>query len=304
LSLPAWTVDELRPYIQVTSPVPGLLAFFARYELMQDCMLNYEIIHRMTLECIEDAHREGIGYLELRFSPVFMAEKHKLDLLGIVTAVCDGYEEAIRTLPIQTKLIGIMSRTYGPDSCWQELKAVIAGRDRGVVAVDVAGDEASYPAELFVEHFLHAREAGMRITVHAGETTSADQVKQAIMDLGAERLGHAVRAVDDPAVMDLIAERSIGIECCPTSNVQTGVVPNYAQHPLPVFLRRGLLVTLNTDNPVISDVNLNSEFLVAKNELGLSESEITQLKENAFRVSFLSENERSDLLQGLSHQDG
>ena len=303
LSLPAWTVDELRPYVQVTSPVVGLLAFFTRFELMQYCMLNYEVIRRMTFECFEDAHQEGIGYLELRFSPVFMAEKHNLDLKGVVTAVCDGYEEAIQTLPIRAKLIGIMSRTYGPDSCWQELKAVIEGRDRGVVAVDVAGDESGYPAELFVEHFHYAQEAGMRITVHAGETTSADQVKQAITNLGAERLGHAIRAVDDPAVMDLIAEHSIGIESCLTSNIQTSLVPSYAQHPLPVYLRRGLLVTLNTDSPVISDIDLASEFRVAQNEIGLSETELAQLKENAFRVSFLSEDERSHLLPGLSQQD-
>ena len=303
LSLPAWTVDELRPYVQVTSPVPGLLAFFTRFELMQNCMLNYEVIRRMTFECIEDAHHEGLDYLELRFSPVFMAEKHSLDLTGVVTAVCDGYEQALQTLPIRAKLIGILSRTYGPDSCWQELKAVIEGRDRGVVAVDVAGDESGYPAELFVEHFHYARGADMRITVHAGETTSADQVKQAINNLGAERLGHAVRAVDDPAVMDLIAERSIGIESCLTSNVQTSVVPSYAQHPLPIYLRRGLLVTLNTDAPVISNVSLASEFRVAQNEIGLSDSELAQLKENAFRVSFLSEDERSDLLQGFSLQD-
>jgi adenosine deaminase len=302
LSLPAWTVDELRPYVQVTSPVVDLLAFFTKFELMQYCMLNYEVIRRMTFESIEDAHCEGIRYLELRFSPVFMAEKHNLDLKGVVTAVCDGYEEALQTLPIRAKLIGIMSRTYGPDSCWRELKAVIEGRDRGVVAVDVAGDESGYPAELFVEHFHYAREAGMRITVHAGETTSADQVKQAITNLGAERLGHAVRAVDDPAVMDLIAERSIGIESCLTSNIQTSVVPSYAQHPLPVYLRRGLLVTLNTDAPVISGVDLASEFRVAQNEIGLSDTELAQLKENAFRVSFLSEDERSDLLPRLSHQ--
>ena len=304
LSLPAWTVDELLPYIQVTSPMADLMAFIGKFELLQYCMFNYEVIRRITYECIEDAHREGLRYLELRFSPVFMAEKHDLDLAGVVTAVCDGLEEALHALPIRAKLIGIMSRTYGLDSCWRELKAVIKGRDRGVVAVDVAGDESGYPAQLFIEHFHYAREAGMRITVHAGETTSADQVRQAITQLGAERLGHAVRAVDDPVVMELIAERSIGIESCLTSNIQTGVVPSYAQHPLPIYLRRGLLVTLNTDAPVISGVDLPSEYRVAQNEIGLSEIELAQLGENALRVSFLSEDERAHLLSGLSSNGG
>jgi adenosine deaminase len=184
------------------------------------------------------------------------------------------------------------------------LEAILEGRERGVVAVDLAGDEIGYPAGLFVEHFDKARDSGMRITVHAGEAASAGQVEQAITELGAERLGHAVRAVDDPAVMELIAERSIGIESCLTSNVQTGVVPTYSQHPLPVYLRRGMLVTLNTDSPVISGVDLAHEYRVAQDEIGLSESELAQLRENAFRISFLSEDERSELLSGLSDQGG
>lgn len=303
LSLPAWSIEELRRYVQVSSPVLDVMAYIAKFELMQRCMLSYDVIRRITFECIEDAYREGIDYLELRFSPVFMAEKHALNLKGIVDAVCDGLDEALCTLPVRAKLIGIMSRTYGPDSCWQELKAIIHGRDRGIVAVDLAGDEVRYPGQLFIEHFHHAREAGMRITVHAGESTSADQVKQAITKLGAERLGHAVRAIDDPTVLDLINERSVGIESCPTSNVQTGVVASYAQHPLPTYLRRGLLVTLNTDAPIISDVDLLSEYRVGEKEFGLSETELYQLQKNAVRVAFLSDDERADLLRKASRED-
>jgi adenosine deaminase len=298
LPLPAWSVEELRPYVQVDSPVSDVMTYIAKFELMQLCMVSYDAIRRITYECIDDAYGEGLDYLELRFSPVFMAEKHDLDLDGVVEAVCDGLDEALRVLPVRAKLIGIMSRTYGPDSCWQELGAAIRGRDRGVVAVDVAGDEIGYPGELFAGHFHRAREAGMRVTVHAGESSSAAQVKQAVIELQAERLGHAVRAVDDPDVMELIRKKSVGIENCLTSNIQTGVVAAYAQHPLPVYLRRGLLVTLNTDNTVISGIDLPSEYRLAAKELGLSKPELDQLKENALRVAFLSDEERVDLLEG------
>jgi adenosine deaminase len=304
LSLPAWTAGELLPYLQVGGPVAGIMSYIARFELFQYSMVDYAAVRRITFECIEDAHLEGIHYLELRFSPVFMAEKHDLDPAEVVAAVCDGLADASQALPIRAKLIGIMSRTYGTDSCWRELEAILEGRERGVVAVDLAGDEIGYPAGLFVEHFDKARDSGMRITVHAGEAASAGQVEQAITELGAERLGHAVRAVDDPAVMELIAERSIGIESCLTSNVQTGVVPTYSQHPLPVYLRRGMLVTLNTDSTVISGIDLAHEYRVVQDEIGLSESELAQLRENAFRISFLSEDERSELLSGLSDQGG
>ncbi len=303
LALPAWSVEELRPYVQIDSPMPGLVAYFAKFELMQLCMASYEAIRRITYECIDDACSEGLDYLELRFSPVFMAEKHDLELDGVVEAVCDGLDEALRVLPMRAKLIGIMSRTYGPDPCWRELEAAIRGRDRGIVAVDVAGDEIKYPGELFVNHFQRAREAGMRVTVHAGESTSAAQVRQAIVELQAERLGHAVRAIDAPDVMDLIRRESVGIESCLTSNIQTGVVAAIAQHPVPEYLRRGLLVTLNTDNTVIGGVDLPGEYRLAERELGLSEMELVQLKQNALRVAFLSDEERADLLRRTSGKD-
>ena len=302
LALPGWSVEELRPYVQVDSPVPDVMAYIAKFELMQLCMVSYDAVRRMTYECIKDACSEGLDYLELRFSPVFMAEKHDLDLEGVVEAVCDGLDEALRVLPMRAKLIGIMSRTYGPDSCWQELEATIRGRDRGVVAVDLAGDEIKCPGQLFVNHFQRAREAGMRVTVHAGESSSAAQVKQAIIELQAERLGHAVRAIDDPDVMELMHRKSVGIENCLTSNIQTGVVAAYAQHPLPVYLRRGLPVTLNTDATVITGVDLPSEYRLAGKELGLSEAELDQLKKNAIRVAFLSDEERVDLLRGTSSE--
>jgi adenosine deaminase len=303
LALPAWSVEELRPHVQVDSPMAGLVAYFVKFELMQLCMVSYEAIRRITFECLDDACSEGLDYLELRFSPVFMAEKHGLDLDGVVEAVCDGLDEALQALPMRAKLIGIMSRTYGPEMCWQELEAAIRGRDRGVVAVDVAGDEITYPGELFVNHFQRAREAGMRVTVHAGESSSAAEVEQAILELRAERLGHAVRAIDDPAVMDLIHRESVGIESCLTSNLQTCVVEDIAQHPASVYLRRGLPVTLNTDNPVIAGVDLPGEYRLAERELGLSEVELDQLKQNALRVAFLSDEERADLLCRASRKD-
>lgn len=298
LPLPAWTLEELLPHIQVTSPVAGLVAYLTKFELMQWSMVNEEAIRRITFECFEDAAREDIDYLELRFSPYFMAEKHSLDMDAVVEAVCDGLEEARASLDIRANLIGIMSRTYGPEICWQELKAFLRGRERGVVAADLAGDEVGFPGALFVDHFRHAREEGMRITVHAGEAGTAGDVRHAIEELGAERVGHAVRAIDDPAVMDLIAERGVAIESCPTSNVHTGVVPTYAIHPLVSYVQQGLLATLNTDNCTLSVIDLPFEFNVMANETILTEDDLGRLQRNALAVAFVSDDERAALLEG------
>ncbi|HIC89948.1 MAG TPA: adenosine deaminase [Anaerolineae bacterium] len=296
LPLPAWTMEELRPYVQVTTPTPGIMAFIAKFEWMQWAMVDYDAVRRIVYENLEDAVHEQIDYIELRFSPYFMGLKHGLDPVGVAEAACDALEEARGRLPIRAKLIGIMSRTYGPEVCWQELEAAIRYRDRGIVAVDLAGDEANFPGDLFVEHFRQAREAGLHVTVHAGEAAGPESVRQAVLELGAERIGHAVRAVEDTATLDLLAERQIGIESCLTSNVQTSTVPDYASHPLLFFLRRALLVTLNTDDPGVSGIDLAHEYHIAETELGLTPPELHRLQENAIQVAFLTDEERVELL--------
>lgn len=296
LDLPAWTPEELRPYVQVTEPTPGVMAFIAKFELLRHVMVDYDAIRRIAWENLEDAVNEGIDYIELRFSPYFMAEVHGLDPIGVTEAICDALEEAGDVLPVRAKLIGIISRTYGPEVGWRELEAALRYRERGVVALDLAGDEANFPGELFVQHFRKAREAGLHTIAHAGEAAGAESVRQAVLELHAERIGHAVRAIDDPATMDLLAERDIPIESCPTSNVQTSTVPSYQAHPLPTFLRRGLLITLNTDDPSISGIDLAHEYRVVQEEMGLSEADLRKLQENAVRAAFLTPEERAGLL--------
>jgi len=286
LPLPADDLEGLRPYVQVTTPQPGLLAFFTKFEWMKKVLVDYDACRRVAYENVEDAFREGIKYIELRFSPLFMAEEHRLDPVGVVRAVCEGVDQGVRDFPVEVRLIGILSRTYGPELCWKELEAILKGRDEKVVGVDLAGDEINFPGSLFVEHFRKAREAGLHVTIHAGEATGPESIRQAVLELGAERIGHATSAPQDPSVMELLAERGIGIEVCLTSNLQTGVIKSYREHPLPIFLEQGLLATLNTDDPGISAITLEHEYRVAKEEIGLSEEQINKLKENAWKVAF------------------
>ncbi|MFM5688039.1 adenosine deaminase family protein, partial [Aeromonas caviae] len=171
----------------------------------------------------EDLLRAGIDYAELRFSPAYMAMAHKLHPQGVVEAIIDGVAAGSRDFGIKTNLIGIMSRTFGTEQCNQELAACLAHRDK-LVAIDLAGDELGFPGTLFTDHFRKVRDAGMRVTVHAGEAAGPESMWQAIRELGAERIGHGVKAIQDPALMAYLAEHRIGIESCLTSNVQTTTV--------------------------------------------------------------------------------
>ncbi len=305
LPLPAWNLEGLRPHVQVMdSPsgeatMPGVMAFIAKFRWMTEVLVDYDACRRVAYENVEDAYLENLDYVELRFSPWFMAETHKLDPAGVVEAVVDGAERGARDFDLKVNLIGIISRTYGPEAGWRELEALLQQRDR-LVALDLAGDEANCPGQLFVEHFLRARDAGWQITVHAGEAAGPQSIWQALRELGAVRIGHAVAAIEDPALMDYMAEHQIGIETSLTSNVQTRTVPDYVSHPARRFLERGLLVTLNTDDPGISGISLRHEYEVAAPAARLTPNQIRRAQSNALTVAFLSETEEAALLASRS----
>lgn len=299
LALPTGDIEGLRPHLQITEPQPGVMAFIEKMKWMVGVMVDYEACYRIAYENVVDAHLEGLDYLELRFSPWFMAEPHGLDPAGIVAAVADGVQAGSGETGLRVNLIGILSRTYGPEAASQELEALLRHKDR-LVALDLAGDEENFPGRLFVEHMRKARQAGWHVTVHAGEAAGPQSIWQAINELGAERIGHAVRALDDPALMDELADRRIGIEANLTSNVQTSTVPDYASHPLRRFLEHGLLGTINTDDPVVSGIDLAYEYRVAAPAAGLSAGQIRQAQHNALAVAFLTEGEKRDLLAAKS----
>jgi adenosine deaminase len=291
LALPANDLESLRHFVQVTSPQPDILAFFAKFEWQTKVMVDYAACRRIAYENVEDAWAEGISYIELRFSPWFMAEAHRLNPFGVVEAVVDGVQAGQRDTGVRANLIGILSRTYGPQVVWQELDTLLAQKD-SLVGLDLAGDEVHFPGELFMEHFKRGREAGLHVTVHAGEAAGPESIWQALRGLGAERIGHAVHAPQDPRLMDYLAEHHIGIESNLTSNVQTSTVASYINHPLKLFLERGLLATINTDDPGISAIDLHYEYEVAAPAAGLSADQIHQAQKNALEIAFLSPAEK------------
>lgn len=299
LALPARTPEALRPYVQVTEPKPSILDFFKKFEWLTAAMVDYDACARIARENVEDAKNEGIDYIELRFSPWFMAESHHLDPAGVVEAVVDGIRLGIEVTGIQAKLIGIISRTYGPELCMKELDALLTQKE-DIIALDLAGDEIHFPGKLFVDHFNKARDAGWHACPHAGEADGPESIWQAVNDLGAERLGHAVTAVQDPALMNFLAEKGIGIESNLTSNVQTSTVPDYPSHPLTAFLRHGIRATINTDDPGISAIDIGHEYDVAAPAAGLTTLEIAQAQRNALECAFLSPEEKAALIRKKS----
>ena len=303
LPLPARDLEGLRPYVQVNSPQPGVMAFIAKFQWQVGILVDYNAVRRIAYENVEDAKKDGIDYIELRFSPWFMAEAHGLDPAGVVEAVVDGTRLGQSRFGVKINLIGILTRTYGPDTATKELQALLTQRLH-ITALDLAGDEAHFPAEWFRDHFRRARDAGWHITVHAGEIAGPASIWEALRGLGAERIGHALHAVEDFSLLDYLATHKIGVESCLTSNVQTSCVPDYPDHPLRTFLESGIPATLNTDDPGISAIDLHFEYNIAAPQAGLTQAQIQQAQVNALEVAFLPEAEKQAILANRNNPNG
>lgn len=294
LKLPAENVEALIPHVQVIDPEPNLMAFLQKLDWGVKVLGDYDACRRIAIENVEDAVAQGLDYVELRFSPYYMAQSQGLHPQGVVEAVIDGVKSASQGSPLKTNLIGILSRTYGTKICQQELEALLAFKN-DLVAVDLAGDEIGFPGELFVEHFKQVRDAYLAATIHAGEALGAQSIWQAINELGANRIGHGVKAIEDAKLMDYLRDKKIGIESCLTSNIQTSTIASLDIHPLKRFLDHGILACINTDDPAVEGIEIAHEYSVAAPAAGLTQSDMGKAQANALEIAYLSETEKQQL---------
>lgn len=299
--LPAGNPETMRQWVQVTSNEPDLVSFLAKLDWGVKVLGSLNACRQVAYESVEDMAIQGLHYAELRFSPGYMAAAHNLPVQGVIEAVADGVQAGCRDSGVIVRLIGSLNRTYGPEACLKELEAMLTYREH-IVALDLAGDERRWPGTLFSEHFRRARNSGWHITVHAGEAAGSESIWQAIRELKAERIGHGVRAIDDPALLDYLAEHAIGIESCLTSNIQTSTVQSLMAHPLKAFLELGILASINTDDPGVQGKDICYEYSVAARRAGLSTKQLHQAQLNGLQTAFLHEQEKQRLIELVQKQ--
>ncbi|MDO6712088.1 adenosine deaminase [Aliiglaciecola sp. 2_MG-2023] len=295
IQLPANTLQEVEQLTQINDKTSDLLAFLAKLDVGVSVLADYDACYKVAYENMRDAKNSRLDYVELRFSPYYMAKSHDLNMVDLIAAVIDGVRAGEKDFAVKANLIGILSRTFGAQTCMQELDALLAYQD-DLVALDLAGDELGYPAELFMDHFVKARDADWHITVHAGEADGPQSIWNAIYKLGASRIGHGVTAVQDEKLLAYMADNKIAIESCPTSNYQTATVKNLKKHPMATFLKHNVLVTLNTDDPAVSNIDIAHEYQIAHEVLGISEQQLKTIQLNGVKAAFLSDDEKKALL--------
>lgn len=296
VDLPSLSLEELRPYVQVIDDPPDFINFLAKFKLLRRFYSSREAVERIAYEAVADAATDNVRYLELRFSPVALALNQGFNFEDVVDWVILAVERAQQDHNIQVRLI-VLSNRHEPQYAPKLVEIAINRKDRGIVALDLAGDEVNYPhLEPFVEPFKKAKNAGLHITVHAAEAGPATNARDAVEKLGAERIGHGIRIRENIAVMDMINRERITLEICPTSNLQTGAVPRLSQHPLFAFHQLGIPVTINTDDPSISNTTLTDEFLVATGGAGVPFRALCDMIINGAKAAFLPQPEKQRLI--------
>lgn len=298
VDMPKSTVEELAEYMRVDD-AQSLEDYLRRFDVTISVMQSEEALERIAYELAEDAAEDGVRYIEIRNAPLLNVVQG-LTLVQAVEAPLRGLRKAENDFGIIARFIICGLRQFPPDSSLEMAKLAVEFKDEGVVAFDLAGGEKGNPASRHSEAFRYAREHNLAVTVHAGEGDGAESVREAVHVCGANRIGHGTRLIEDPDLTQYVNDRRIALEVCLTSNVQTRVAESYAVHPFREYFDRGLNVTLNTDNRLMSATTLTDEYVYAAEHLGFTLDELAGIAINGFESAFLPWEERLMLIEEAS----
>ena len=255
-------------------------------------------LRRVTAELMEDFARENGKYIEIRYAPLLHLQEG-LTPEQVVEATIAGMKEGEQETGIKARLILCAMRQESTEWVLEVARLAAQYRSKGVVAFDIAGPENGFPPERHRKAFEYAKAAGLFVTIHAGEENCPDYIRQAI-ELGADRLGHGLHLEFAPEVIQQrIIERKIALEMCPTSNLQTQGWKSYNEHPIERYRRAGILVTVNSDNRLMSDTTLTNELAQMQKAFGLEDEIVRELTINAARAAFLPKTEKDELLKSF-----
>ena len=303
LDLPHTKIDAFRPLVQVMDGEPfNFQNFLSKFGTLRYFFQSEEVIRRITREAIADAAAENIRYMELRFTPVALTRIKDFPLESAVDWVIETAEETSQDYGVETRLIASVNRHESVEIAEQVARIAADRISGGIVALDLAGSEADFPGEEFTAVFEEARQAGLGITIHAGEWGGPEVVSLAINGLGAERIGHGVRIMEDPSLVEQARELGTVFDVCPTSNYQSGVVNDIYQHPLPKMIDAGLKVTVNTDDPGISQIDLSDEYELCCETLKVPLDQLKRLILNAASAAFLPDDQKNQLFASIKSE--
>ena len=286
LKLPAYDVEALDPHIKVLDQLKDLDAVLRAFRIAQNSIASIDVVERIAWECFQDAAKQNIKLFEVRFSPDFAFSGHNVDWDAGLKAILRAKKRAQEKFGMAIGLIAISSRAMGMTSCEKTVDWAIQHKDV-IHAFDLADGERTHPIKQFVGPVLRAKKAGLKITIHSGEDTDGQAVIDTICAVEPDRIGHGVRIIHDKKAIDLVKARGVTLELNPWSNYLTNAVKKIEDHPLKKLFDLGVKVTINSDDPEVLETNLNNEYRIAHEVLGMSFEDIKQCNRIALAATFV-----------------
>lgn len=310
--LPSANAPELARWFRMAADSGSLVRYLETFTHTCALLQDEAALARAARECVEDLAADGVVYAEVRYAPELHTERG-LSLDAIVEAVQDGFRAGERQVAESGRRIGIGTLLCAMRQNARSLEIAelaVRYRDLGVVGFDIAGPEAGYPPTRNLDAFEYLRQRNAHFTIHAGEAFGLPSIWEAIQHCGAERLGHGVRLVDDIKVGEdgavqlgrlagYVRDRRIPLEMCPTSNVLTGAAGSMAEHPIGLLTRLRFRVTVNTDNRLMGDCSLSSEFAALVDTFGYGWSDLLWFTVNAMKSAFIGFDERLEIINDV-----
>ncbi|MEW6215980.1 MAG: adenosine deaminase, partial [Nitrospirota bacterium] len=296
--LPTYDLEALKPMVQVTKEDKTLIDFLKKFHVLGKLFVSKEAISDITYDVIQEANKDNVKYLELRFSPSSMAGNPKygrvLDIRkDVMEGVLEGVKKAASSFDTKVNLTMIASRKLGIDSAMDVLNLAKEYRDKGISSVDLAGDEATYGPDEFVPFFLEAEKSGFYTTGHGAEARGAESALTLKKDGHVDRVGHGVRIYQNPEIEEKAKKEHWTLELCPTSNEQTGAVENFSKdnYPFDRYEKEGINVTINTDDPGVSGITLTGENERVMDLYDYSLKKLEEFNLRAIDAAFISDEE-------------
>jgi adenosine deaminase len=296
VELPSNDPAELRRIMHLGENCGSLAEYLKAFDVTLRVMQSESALYRIAYELCEDAARENVRYMEVRYAPMLHTQRG-LKLTKVIEAVLAGLKAARDKCGIESNIIICGIRNVSPASSLEMAELAVAYKGRGVVGFDLAGAEYDHPAKHHRAAFQLVRDNNINVTIHAGEAYGPESIAQAIHVCGAHRIGHGCRLREDGDLLHYVNDHRIPLECCPSSNVQTGAVRDLASHPLKLYFNLGLRVTVNTDNRLITDTSVSKELWLCHTQMGMSFRDIKSMIMGGFKSSFLPFHERQGYLR-------
>jgi adenosine deaminase len=291
LKLPSYETSELDKHVKVYEQMRDLGAVLEAFAIFQNSITSPAVVERIAWELFEDSARQNIKLFEVRFSPDWAFHGHDLNWDACLEGLLRAKDRAEKEFDMAIGYIAITSRSMGPESCVKTVDWAIRHK-KHFAGIDLADSEAQHPIREFIKPVMKARDAGLKVTIHSGEDTPASYVVDTIQLANPDRIGHGIHIIEDMKAVELVKERGITLEVNPWSNYLTSSVKTIEEHPLKKLFDLGVRVTINSDDPEVLETNLNNEYRIAHEILGMSMDDIASCNRYAFEASFIPDEQK------------